>query len=228
MKSLHLSIIIPVLNEQALIVPCLQALQYLRDCGHELIVVDGGSTDQSAVLAEPYADKVYVSAQGRALQMNVGASKAAGSLLLFLHVDTRLPQQVHTLLAQALAQSNKCWGRFDIRLSGASHCFRLVEFMINIRSKISAVATGDQCLFVDTELFRNIGGYEEIPLMEDVALSKKLRGISWPLCIADVAVTSSRRWEEQGILKTLFLMWRLRLAYFLGADPQRLAHAYKV
>ena len=163
---------------------------------------------------------------GRAKQMNEGARAAQGEVLLFLHADTRLPAQPDGLIANGLQQSGKEWGRFDVRLTGRQKLLRLVEMMMNWRSRLSGIATGDQALFVTRELFNRIGGFPDIPLMEDIALSKRLKSISKPLSLTATVLTSSRRWESNGIVLTIVLMWRLRLAYALGADPQHLAKHY--
>lgn len=224
---MKLSIIIPALNEEDAIVEMLASLQPLRQAGHELIVVDGGSDDQTLQLAEPLVDHAIESPAGRARQMNSGAALAAREILLFLHADTRLPDDAAHQIDAALNRTMKVWGRFDVRLSGRHFMFRVIERMINLRSCISGVATGDQAIFVRRGVFELFGGYAEIPLMEDVELAKSLRSISRPCCINSPVVTSSRRWEEYGIIKTIWLMWRLRFLYFIGVDPQRLVDIYR-
>ncbi len=222
----RISVIIPALNEAAQITEVLQALASLRRRGHEVIVVDGGSSDGTPALADPLADQVLHATKGRALQMNAGAHAATGDVLWFLHADTMpLPDADEAILA-ALAQGNRGWGHFDVRLSGASILLRMVAALMNRRSRLSGIATGDQGIFVRRELFDLTGGFPEIPLMEDIALSRLLKKHSCPACIAQELVTSSRRWEQRGIWRTIFLMWRLRLAYFLGADPRKLAGQY--
>lgn len=221
MKSL--SIIIPVLNEAALIQHHLRELRRTVSDATEIIVVDGGSTDETLTLAHPLADQVITSSKGRAAQMNAGAAIAQGQCLLFLHIDTQLPVNVLKQLSKA---SESDWGFFAIRLSGQRWEFRLIEFMINARSRLSAVATGDQCIFIGRQLFAQCGGYKALPLMEDVEISKRLRRIQSPMVITNKAVTSSRRWEEHGIWRTVILMWRLRWAFFRGADPHTFAERY--
>ena len=186
--------------------------------------MDGGSSDASRELAAPLVDRLINSEPGRARQMNCGAAAATGSILLFLHVDTLLPPDA---LAQvlSLAQSKSRWGRFDIRLSGSARALRLIEFMVNLRSRITKVATGDQAIFVTASEFAAVGGFPSQPLMEDVALSKILRQRSACLCLRQKLVTSSRRWESKGIVKTVLLMWWLRLLYVLGVSPAKL-HSY--
>jgi rSAM/selenodomain-associated transferase 2 len=222
----RLSIIIPVLNEARNLQAHLPLLQAARQAGHELILVDGGSTDEGPALAAPLVDKLVHSPAGRAAQMNAGAAQASGEVLLFLHVDTRLPEGAIALLQQAFVQPAVQWGRFDVCLSGTHPAFRLIETMINLRSRVSGVATGDQALFLRAGLFHAIGGFPAIPLMEDVAITKTLRRLSRPLCLRECVTTSSRRWEQQGIVRTVVLMWWLRLLYVLGVSPTRLRDMY--
>jgi len=222
------SVIIPVLNEESAIREKLPAMQWVREAGHELIVVDGGSIDDSFGVSQIYTDTVITSSQGRAAQMNAGASIASGDVLLFLHVDTVLPENgINEILTRCSTDKGKqTWGRFDVRLSGSHFMFRIIETLMNFRSRISGIATGDQAIFINKELFERIGGYKEIPLMEDIEISRRLKKNSWPVCIQNRVITSSRRWESSGIFRTVFLMWRLRLSYWLGADPLRLAKQY--
>ena len=222
-----LSVVVPALNEAAGIAATLAPLQPLRARGHELVVVDGGSTDGTAALAAPLADRVLHSPRGRARQQNAGARAARGDVLLFLHADTRLPDGADRLVLEGLARSGRGWGRFDVRLTGRHPMLRVVERMISLRSRLTGVATGDQAVFVTRERFAAAGGFPEIPLMEDLALSRALLRAGRPLCLRARVTTSSRRWEERGIWRTILLMWRLRLAYYLGADPARLAERYR-
>lgn len=224
---MKLSVIIPMLNEAAAITQTLLPLQALREAGHEVIAVDGGSVDESPGLAKPLVDRLICAPRGRARQMNAGAQQATGDTLLFLHADTLLPEEADRLIVNAMDQHGKSWGRFDVRLSGSHLLLRAVEFMINRRSRFSGIATGDQAMFVSQPLFCAMGGFPEIELMEDVALSIKLRRFEPPLCLRQRVVTSSRRWEQNGIPATILLMWRLRLAFALGADPARLARVYE-
>lgn len=220
-----LSIIIPVLNEAAGIVDALSALHPLRQRGAEVIVVDGDSRDDTVKLAQPHADMVIVAPRGRAAQMNAGAAAAHGQVLMFLHADTQLPPDADRLVAAGLRQRGRVWGRFDIRIPGGP-VLALVGLMMNLRSRATGICTGDQALYVTRGVFADIGGYPPIALMEDIALSARLRRIGPPLCLAQRAVTSPRRWQQRGVLRTIFLMWRLRLAYYFGADPARLARQY--
>jgi rSAM/selenodomain-associated transferase 2 len=221
-----LSIIIPVLNEAEVLTETLEALQDYRRNGHEIIVVDGGSHDKTIAIALPLADKIIKTVPSRAVQMNEGAIKARHDILLFLHSDTVLPDGADALITRALHAPGKTWGRFNLRLTGKPFIFRVIETSINWRTAISGIATGDQGIFIKRDSFEQVGCYEPIPLMEDVALGKKLRKQSWPCCLSEKVLSSSRRWEEKGIMKTVLLMWRLRVAYFFGADPGRLVDAY--
>ncbi len=222
----RVSIIIPVLNEAANILPTLQALQTWRKRGHEVIVVDGQSRDATAELAGPLCDKLLISPTGRAVQMNSGAAQAHGNILLFLHADTRLPDNAIEAMIKAIKRSGRVWGRFDIRLSGHHPLLWVVGMMMNLRSRLTGIATGDQAIFVRRDVFHRVHGYAAIALMEDVSLSGKLLHLSRPACIRLKAVTSSRRWEQNGILRTILLMWYLRLAYFLGTPAESLARIY--
>lgn len=221
-----LSIIIPTLNEALMIGRTLLALQPLREAGHEVIVVDGGSTDDTMALSRPFADKVIQSQPGRSRQMNAGAKFASGEILLFLHSDTLLPPKADHLIIQRMKGKERAWGRFDVKLTGHHLLFRIIEVLMNWRSRLSHIATGDQAIFIRRELFEEIGGFPEIDLMEDIALCRILKKYGKPLCLRQTVFTSSRRWEEKGVFRTVLLMWSLRLAYFLGVHPNRLAKLY--
>jgi rSAM/selenodomain-associated transferase 2 len=222
----RLSIIIPVLDEEAEIAHVLAALAPLRSRGVETIVVDGGSRDRTVALAAPLADRLITAPRGRAVQMNAGAVAATGDVLLFLHADTRLPAEADRLVLDGLARSGRQWGRFDVRISGRHPLLRVVAALMNIRSRLTGIATGDQAMFVRRDLFERVGGFPAIPLMEDVAFSRAAKRVGEPLCLSPRAITSGRRWEQRGVMRTILLMWRLRLAYSLGAAPARLAHLY--
>jgi rSAM/selenodomain-associated transferase 2 len=223
----RISVVVPALDEAEGIAATLAPLQALRARGHEVLVVDGGSTDGTPELAAPLADRVLRSARGRARQQNAGAREARGDVLLFLHADTRLPPDADRLVLEGLARSGRGWGRFDVRLTGRAPMLRVVERMISLRSRLGGIATGDQAIFARREWFRDAGGFPEIPLMEDVALSRALLRRGRPLCLREPVLTSSRRWESRGVWRTILLMWRLRLEYRLGADPERLAARYR-
>lgn len=222
----RLSIVVPVLNEATGIAAALGALASLRQRGAEVIVADGGSADATAENARPFADRVLAAPRGRASQMNAGAAAATGSVLLFLHADTTLPDDADGVLLYGLADSGRVWGRFDIAIDGSHPLLRVVSGMMNWRSQITGIATGDQAMFVTRDAFAAVGGFPDIPLMEDVALSKRLKRLGRPLCLAVRVRTSGRRWEQRGVVSTIVLMWRLRLAYWLGAEPAALARRY--
>lgn len=224
--TLKVSIIIPVLNEEKHIEKCIADLQVSCAGGHEIIFVDGGSVDKTLALISRHSHcTVMSSVRGRAKQMNAGAMKASGDVLLFLHVDTKLPVGTISLLEENLV-SDKKWGRFDVRLSGTKVIFRVIETMMNWRSRLTSVSTGDQVIFISRELFKQVGEYPDLPLMEDIAISKNLRQLSKPVCIDEKVITSSRRWEENGIMKTVFLMWQLRFLYFIGVPAEKLIRRY--
>ena len=213
------------MNEAEIIESCLDKLQYLRKIGHEVIVVDGGSIDKTVVLAQPLADQLLISNPGRAIQMNMGARVSNGQYLLFLHADTGLPDNVNDVFGQLEGTIN-VWGRFDVQLTGKSILFRIIETMMNLRSRLTGIVTGDQVIFIDKALFEKIGGYPEIELMEDIAISKILKKISYPVCFREKVMSSSRRWENNGIIKTVLKMWLLRILYFFNFQPRLLAKFY--
>ena len=223
---MRLSIVIPTLDEAAGIVDQLNALQPLRREGHEVIVVDGGSTDATAELARPLADLVLATSRGRSLQMNAGAAQARGEVLLFLHADTRLPKGGLAEIAAALSTADCAWGRFDVTIEGRHPMLRVVASLMNLRSRLTGIATGDQAVFVTRSAFERAGGFPPIALMEDIALSVALKRISTPACLRERVTTSGRRWEKHGVGRTILRMWRLRLAYFFGVEPARLARTY--
>jgi rSAM/selenodomain-associated transferase 2 len=221
---MSLSIVIPVLNEAAGIAQLLALLAPLREQGAQVIVVDGGSVDGTAVLARPLADLVLASKKGRARQMNAGAAVASGDALLFLHADTTLPEGALPAIEAALA--NRTWGRFDVVLDGRHRMLPVVATMMNQRSRLTGIATGDQAIFIRRTAFEALGGFTLIPLMEDIDFCRRAKRLGPPACLRQRVRTSARRWERNGLWHTILLMWRLRLTYFLGADPKRLAVKY--
>jgi len=223
----RISIIIPTINESEHIEPTLTCLQPFRQQGHEVIVVDGGSQDATVELAKRRADKVIQTTPGRAQQMNVGASHATGDILWFIHADSQVSGNAAHQILKVLGNKYNHWGRFDIQLSGKHLLLRVVERLMNFRSCLTGIATGDQGIFVRRTCFEAIGKFKSMPLMEDIEISRRLKKWSRPCCIHVPIITSSRRWEENGVLHTILLMWRLRLAYALGVSPEKLAHDYK-
>ncbi len=223
---LRLSIIIPALDEATGIAATLAALAPFRERGSEVIVVDGGSRDETVERARALADRVLSAPRGRASQMNAGAAVAAGDVLLFLHADTTLPDEADGLLLYGIADTGRAWGYFDIAIEGRNPLLRVVSSLMNWRSQITGIATGDQAMFVTREAFVQAGGFPDIPLMEDIALSKALKRIGLPLCLAVHVRTSGRRWIENGAVRTILQMWRLRFDYWRGAEPAALARRY--
>jgi rSAM/selenodomain-associated transferase 2 len=221
-----LSIIIPVLDEEAGIADALAALAPFRQRGAEVVVVDGGSRDRTMEFARPLADKVIAAPRGRGAQMNAGASAATGDVFVFLHVDTRLPPNADHMILDGLNDSSWQWGRFDVRIAGRSPLLPVIAGLMNWRSLLTRIATGDQAMFANRVAFEQAGGFPDIPLMEDIELSRRLKRITAPLCLAARVTTSGRRWDERGVLRTILLMWRLRLAHRLGVEPAALARRY--
>jgi rSAM/selenodomain-associated transferase 2 len=218
---MKLSVVVPVLNEAAGISRTLASLAPLRARGHEVIVADGGSEDGTRELAAPFADRIVAAPRGRARQMNAGAGAATGDALLFLHADTTLPEGADRLALAALG--DRLWGRFDVRIDGRSPLLPVIAFFMNARSRLTGIATGDQAIFVRRAAFP---GFPEIALMEDIAFSRSMKYLSPPACLRATVLTSGRRWDRNGVVRTVVLMWRLRLAYFLGASPDELARRY--
>ena len=222
--GMRLSIVVPTLNEAAGIAATLQHLQALRAAGNEVIVADGGSRDATPTLAAPLADRVIQSPRGRARQMNAGAAAAGGGALLFLHADTRLPADAVQAIEQALAL--RAWGRFDVMIEGRSPWLVVVAGLMNLRSRLTGIATGDQGIFVTRAAFDAVGGFPDQPLMEDIKLSKCLKRLGPPACLQNRVTTSGRRWERHGVGRTVLLMWRLRFNYWRGVPAERLARRY--
>ena len=219
------SIIIPTLNEGQSVKATLKPLQLLRLYGGEVIVADGGSSDNTKQSCEKLVDHWVEADKGRANQMNAGACAAGKSVLLFLHADTILPDNFVTLL-KTFEATNFIWGRFDVRLSGEHKMFRVIAFMMNWRSRLTGISTGDQAIFVRKQYFHEVGGFPPQPLMEDIELSGKLKRLGKPYCINTPLVTDSRRWEKNGVWKTILLMWSMRLKYLFGVNASKLHKKY--
>ena len=223
---MRLSIVMPVLDEAAEIDAALAALVPLRADGQQLIVVDGGSRDGTLARCGGRADVVLRAPRGRASQMNAGAAQAQGDVLLFLHADTRLPGDAGVAIERAISADVQ-WGRFDVTITGRSLMFPVIAALMNLRSRRTGIATGDQAIFVRRDLFERIGGYADLPLMEDIDLCKRLRACSAPACLRQRVSTSGRRWERHGVWRTIILMWRLRWRYWRGEPAEALARAYR-
>ncbi|MBF0160479.1 MAG: TIGR04283 family arsenosugar biosynthesis glycosyltransferase [Magnetococcales bacterium] len=222
-----LSIVIPTLNEAEEIVAMLTRIQSWRQRSVEVIVVDGGSHDGTPQRVVPWVDIVVTSARGRALQMNTGARHAQGELLLFLHADTWLPEDPNGNILALLTTSHHLWGWFRVDITGHHPLLRIVALLMNLRSCLTSIATGDQAIFVSRDQFWQLGGFPEIPIMEDIAFCRLAKAsLSSPLCIRTPVVTSGRRWQRHGIWTTIGLMWGMRLAYWLGVAPERLVRWY--
>jgi len=221
---MRVSVVIPTLNEAANIA---QTLSLVRQAGEgELIVVDGGSSDGVCEIAQRQADLVITAPRGRAKQMNAGARAATGQVLLFLHADTVLPGKFSELLQRALDDPTVVGGRFDVRLDAVGWQFRMIETLMNVRSRLSRISTGDQAMFVRREVFLALGGFPELELMEDIEFSRRLKRRGKIACLRARVLTSARRWQRDGVFRTIGLMWTLRLAYFLGVSPKQLKAFY--
>jgi len=222
--ALGISVIVPTLDEAPVLASTLAAARAADDV--EIVVVDGGSRDATVAAARTLADRVLDAPRGRAQQMNVGAQVARGDVLLFLHADTLLPAGYAAAVRGALARADAVGGRFDVRLDAPGVVFRLTERLINMRSRMTGVSTGDQAIFVRRTVFERIGGYPPLPLMEDIALCRALKRLGVMVALRDAVVTSARRWQRQGVVRTVLLMWGLRAAYYAGVSPVRLARLY--
>jgi rSAM/selenodomain-associated transferase 2 len=226
-----IAVVIPTLNEERSLprtLACLAACPLT-----EIIIVDGGSTDGTLSLAQEFCSRtanarLIVSPQGRARQMNEGAKASRSEILLFLHADTQLPAQAGRIIESALAKHRAVGGRFNVRFDSPSAWGRIISSLMNYRSRLTGIATGDQALFVRRHVFELLGGFSEIPLMEDIEFSGRLQQVGRTVALQDTVVTSFRRWETQGPLRTVFLMWTLRFLYWAGVSPHRLARVYRV
>ena len=225
MTAPRVSIVVPVLNEAASIRSVLARLSLLRGGDAEVVIVDGGSTDDTLAEARSFCEHLICAPRGRGSQMNAGAQKASGDVLIFLHADTTLPMRALDVVTQAIDRG-ATWGRFDVTIDGASRWFPVISFMMNLRSRWTKIATGDQAIFVLRTAFIESGGFPDIPLMEDVSFCSTMRSRSRPACLKEKVITSGRRWEKNGVLRTVLTMWWLRLRFFLGTSPEKLALEY--
>jgi len=220
------AIIMPVLNEAPIIHDALMRLQSLREAGARIVLADGGSTDDTGAIAAPLADAIIAAPRGRGAQMNAGAGAMDADVYVFLHADGALPEGALEAIKSGLAQTGRQWGRFDVRMARAHPLLSLVAALMNARSRLTGMATGDQAIFVTRHALAESGGFADIALMEDIAFCRTLRTFGPPLCLREKVTISPRRWEKHGILRTILMMWRLRLRYFFGADPADLARDY--
>ncbi len=222
-----LAIIVPVLNEMETLPELLEHLRHWQQRDVEVLLVDGGSEDGSREAITEDGFTLLQSPAGRALQMNTGARASNANQLLFLHADTRLPANADQQLLAALNHHQRSWGRFDVRISGRSVWLPVIAFMMNRRSRLSGIATGDQAIFMTRSAFEQVGGFPEQPLMEDIAISKRLKALSSPICLTHKVTTSGRRWDSRGSWRTILLMWQLRWAYWRGVPAEHLAKHYR-
>lgn len=222
---MKVSIIVPMLNEASGLPDLCEHLVPVARAGAEVILVDGGSRDGSLAIARAAGFRVLESAAGRARQMNAGAVQSSGDALLFLHADTRLPEGALIAVTQALRQ--RPWGRFDVRIAGKPQTLRLVAALMNWRSRLTGIATGDQALFMTRQAYAAVGGFPEQPLMEDIDICRALKTLGRPACLPLRVLTSGRRWEQRGVWRTIALMWWLRWRYWLGAPVEEVARAYR-
>lgn len=222
---MRVSVIVPTLNEATVVAT---TLAHARQPGvHEVIVVDGGSTDATRALAGALADVVMSAPRGRAAQMNAGAARATGDLLLFLHADTTVPPGFAQAAIAACERTNVVGGHFEVRLDPPAPLLRLTAALMNWRSRLTGIATGDQTIFIRRDAFEQLGGYAAVPLMEDIDLSRRMKRLGRLACLHERVTTSARRWQRDGIVRTILLMWSLRLRYALGAAPERLHARYR-
>ena len=226
MSAVKVSIIIPVLNEAGRITGLLQQLQPARMSGHELVVVDGGSTDGTVENAVDLADRVILAAQGRAQQMRTGVRYASGDVYWFLHADASFDEGLLPAMLEWVGSPQHAWGFFRVRMQSDRPALLLVTAMMNIRSGLTQIATGDQGIFISKQLYASSGGYRAIELMEDIDISKRAKKLSRPFIGDATLLVSPRKWEKEGVLKTILLMWRLRFLFWFGADSARLAEIY--
>lgn len=225
-EGINLTLIVPVLNEIETLPALLEHLQHWQNRGAEVLIVDGGSDDQTPGFARHRGFSVVDAPRGRALQMNAGAHASQSANLLFLHADTRLPEQADRQVLAALSGSDTAWGRFDVRIDGRSKLLPMIAWFMNGRSRLTGIATGDQALFMTRSMFNRVAGFPEQPLMEDIEICQRLKQIARPVCLHEKVTTSGRRWDSRGGWRTIWLMWQLRWAYWRGTPAEQLAERY--
>lgn len=221
-----LSIIIPVLNEKQFLARNREAFTSLLKSGHEILIVDGGSQDNSIQAAHELGCKAFATKASRGHQLHYGAERSRHELLLFLHADTLLPLHATEVIVQTLSKPDRLWGRFNVRFSSSKLVFRVIAWLMNKRSCLTGIVTGDHAMFIRRECYFNCGGYSDIPIMEDVEFCLRLKRIASPVCLSDEVITSSRKWEQKGVFSTILTMWKLRLMFFFGISPEKLAKLY--
>lgn len=222
----YISIVIPVLDEEQNLIKQKKLLSYLIKQGHEIIVVDGGSRDLSMTIAKQIGCQTIATKSSRGYQLHSGALKSNNEILLFLHADTFLPNNAVELICKSLNTSSKHWGRFAIKFSNSSPVFKAIAWFMNIRSSLTGVVTGDHAIFTKRKSYFKCGGFSDFIIMEDISFSNRMKSLSRPICLPEYVVTSSRKWEKQGTLKTIFTMCKLRLLFFIGIPTEKLAKFY--
>lgn len=221
-----ISIIIPVFNEEEFLEQNKDVLKSYITEENEVIVIDGGSQDNSVHVANQIGCKTFVTKPSRGYQLHFGALQSTNELLLFLHVDTELPTNALTIISEVLAPNNKHWGCFEVCFSNSKLIYQIIAWFMNKRSCLTGIVMGDQAMFAKRESYFITGGFPDFPIMEDIQISKQLKKITSPVCLTNKVITSSRKWESQGVLKTIFKMWSLRLLFFFGLSPEKLAKLY--
>jgi len=219
------AVVIPVYNEAEILPNVLPTVQALTVS--ELCFVDGGSEDETRHILAASGVKYMQSLAGRAVQMNAGSNACKSDIILFIHADTILSQSHIEAIKECMQDENVVGGHFDVQLSGIHWMFRVIEWMMNFRSCLTGISTGDQCQFVRRSAFEKMGGFPEQALMEDIELSKRLKRLGKMVCVHEKVITSSRRWQKHGISRTILLMWKLRILYFFGVKPNKLANIYR-
>lgn len=226
LQMTKLSFIIPALNEAYYLTRQRKFLRLLIDSGHEVMIIDGGSKDNSIKIAESLGCRTYTTKPSRGYQLHFGALKSTNNIIVFLHADTCLPSDATGLIIKSLAQTNSKWGYFNIGFTNRNLIFKVIAWFMNKRTRFTGIVTGDHTLFVERNIYLDSGGFSDIPIMEDIDISKRLNYFSSPTCIASNAITSSRKWETHGIISTILKMWLLRILFFFGISPHKISKMY--